>query len=164
MLARRIAEVLFNEPATQRGAGAAPTRRAARILAGCFVARRRNRGRVVRPGPPNRERDRFAGRARPRRPLLESQGERRSNRPPVPLRFERLVGRRRRNACFFARFPQVFMAHQRRRPGRERSANRPAHNGFSQIRIRSAQALLRRSTASRATNVRACSTVSTLCH
>src|SRR4029077_6287265 len=39
-LARRIAEVLFNEPATRRGAGAAPTRRAARILAGCFVARR----------------------------------------------------------------------------------------------------------------------------
>jgi hypothetical protein len=27
-LARRIAEVLFNEPATRRGAGAAPTRRA----------------------------------------------------------------------------------------------------------------------------------------
>ena len=26
---------LFNEPATRRGAGAAPTRRAARILAGC---------------------------------------------------------------------------------------------------------------------------------
>src|ERR1700751_2620397 len=39
-LARRIAELLFNEPATRRGAGAAPTRRAARILAGCFVARR----------------------------------------------------------------------------------------------------------------------------
>jgi hypothetical protein len=39
-LARRIAEVLFNEPATRRGAGAAPTRRAARIFAGCFVARR----------------------------------------------------------------------------------------------------------------------------
>ena len=39
-LARRIAEVLFNEPATRRGAGAAPTRRAVRILAGCFVARR----------------------------------------------------------------------------------------------------------------------------
>src|SRR6202011_3048041 len=39
-LARRIAQVLFNEPATRRGAGAAPTRRAARILAGCFVARR----------------------------------------------------------------------------------------------------------------------------
>src|ERR1700761_8692273 len=66
-LARRIAEVLFNEPATRRGAGAAPnrragegkivksllkepatgrgagaapTRRAAWILAGCFVARR----------------------------------------------------------------------------------------------------------------------------
>jgi hypothetical protein len=38
-LARRIAELLFNEPATRRGAGAAPTRRAARILAGCFVAR-----------------------------------------------------------------------------------------------------------------------------
>ena len=38
--ARRIAEVLFNEPATRRGAGAAPTRRAARILAACFVARR----------------------------------------------------------------------------------------------------------------------------
>jgi hypothetical protein len=39
-VARRIAEVLFNEPATRRGAGVAPTRRAARILAGCFVARR----------------------------------------------------------------------------------------------------------------------------
>src|SRR5271166_2435553 len=39
-LARRIAEVPFNEPATRRGASAAPTRRAARILAGCFVARR----------------------------------------------------------------------------------------------------------------------------
>ncbi len=40
-LARRIAEVLFNnEPATRRGVGAAPTRRAARILAGCFVTRR----------------------------------------------------------------------------------------------------------------------------
>ena len=39
-LARRIAELLFNEPATRRGAGAAPTRRAARTLAGCFVARR----------------------------------------------------------------------------------------------------------------------------
>jgi hypothetical protein len=39
-LARRIAELLFNEPATWRGTGAAPTRRAARILAGCFVARR----------------------------------------------------------------------------------------------------------------------------
>ena len=39
-LARRIAEALFNEPATRRGADAAPTRRAARILAGCFVARR----------------------------------------------------------------------------------------------------------------------------
>ena len=39
-LARRIAELLFNEPATRRDAGAAPTRRAARILAGCFVARR----------------------------------------------------------------------------------------------------------------------------
>ena len=38
-LARRIAELLFNEPATRRGAGAAPTRRAARILAGRFVAR-----------------------------------------------------------------------------------------------------------------------------
>jgi hypothetical protein len=33
-LVRRIAEVLFNEPATRRGAGAGPTRRAARILAG----------------------------------------------------------------------------------------------------------------------------------
>src|SRR5260370_19129389 len=30
---------IFNEPATSRGVGAAPTRRAARILAGCFVAR-----------------------------------------------------------------------------------------------------------------------------
>jgi hypothetical protein len=30
---------LLNEPATRLGAGAAPTRRAARILAGCFVAR-----------------------------------------------------------------------------------------------------------------------------
>jgi hypothetical protein len=39
-LARRIAELLFNEPATRRGVGAAPTRRAARILAGCFVTRR----------------------------------------------------------------------------------------------------------------------------
>ena len=39
-LARRIAEVLFNEPATRRGAGAAPTRRAVLLLAGCFVARR----------------------------------------------------------------------------------------------------------------------------
>src|SRR6202043_2599631 len=39
-LARAIAAVLFKEPATRRGAGAAPTRRAARILAGCFVARR----------------------------------------------------------------------------------------------------------------------------
>jgi hypothetical protein len=39
-LARRIAELLLNEPATRRGAGAAPTRRAARILAGCFVAHR----------------------------------------------------------------------------------------------------------------------------
>src|ERR1700730_8520758 len=39
-LARRIAQVLCNEPATRRGAGATPTRRAARILAGCFVARR----------------------------------------------------------------------------------------------------------------------------
>jgi hypothetical protein len=38
-LARRIAETLLYEPATRRGAGAAPTRRAARILAGCFVAR-----------------------------------------------------------------------------------------------------------------------------
>ena len=37
-LARRIDEVLFNEPATRRGVGAAPTPRAARILAGCFVA------------------------------------------------------------------------------------------------------------------------------
>src|ERR1700726_4939938 len=32
-LVRRIAQVLFNEPATRRGAGAAPTRRVARILA-----------------------------------------------------------------------------------------------------------------------------------
>jgi|HubBroStandDraft_6_1064221.scaffolds.fasta_scaffold308998_2 hypothetical protein len=39
-LARRIAKLLFNEPATRPGAGPAPTRRAARILAGCFVARR----------------------------------------------------------------------------------------------------------------------------
>ena len=39
-LARRISRALFNKPATPRGAGAAPTRRAARILAGCFVARR----------------------------------------------------------------------------------------------------------------------------
>src|ERR1700692_3239261 len=39
-LARRIAEVLFIEPASGRGAGAATTRRAARILAGGFVARR----------------------------------------------------------------------------------------------------------------------------
>src|SRR5438128_12692446 len=39
-LARRIAELLFNEPATRRHAGAAPTRRAAWILAGCFVAGR----------------------------------------------------------------------------------------------------------------------------
>jgi hypothetical protein len=39
-LARRIAELLLNEPATRRGAGAAPTLRAARILARCFVARR----------------------------------------------------------------------------------------------------------------------------
>ena len=39
-LARRIAEVLFNEPATRRGAGVASTRRAVRLLAGCFVARR----------------------------------------------------------------------------------------------------------------------------
>jgi hypothetical protein len=39
-LARRIAELLFNEPATRRDAGAAPTRRAARILAGYIVARR----------------------------------------------------------------------------------------------------------------------------
>ncbi len=38
-LVRRIAECLFNEPATRRGVGAAPTRRAARILAGGFVAR-----------------------------------------------------------------------------------------------------------------------------
>ena len=39
-LARRIVELLFNGPATRRGTGGAPTRRAARILAGCFVARR----------------------------------------------------------------------------------------------------------------------------
>ena len=39
-LARRIAEVLFNEPATRRGGGADPIRRAERILAGCFDARR----------------------------------------------------------------------------------------------------------------------------
>jgi hypothetical protein len=39
-LARRIVELLFKEPATRRGAGAAPTQRAARILAGCFVVRR----------------------------------------------------------------------------------------------------------------------------
>jgi len=39
MLARRISQSIFNEPATRRGAGAAPTRRAARLLAGCFVAR-----------------------------------------------------------------------------------------------------------------------------
>ena len=38
-LARRISESIFNEPATRRGASAAPTRRAARLLAGCFVAR-----------------------------------------------------------------------------------------------------------------------------
>src|SRR5271166_5814748 len=36
----QISEFGFNEPATRRGAGAAPTRRASRILAGCFVARR----------------------------------------------------------------------------------------------------------------------------
>jgi len=36
-LARRIAELLFNEPATRRDAGAAPTRRAARILAGALL-------------------------------------------------------------------------------------------------------------------------------
>ena len=36
-LARRKAEVLFNEPATRRGAGAAPTRRAARILSGALL-------------------------------------------------------------------------------------------------------------------------------
>ena len=38
-LARRIAEVLFNEPATRRGAGAAQPEGGA-DLAGCFVARR----------------------------------------------------------------------------------------------------------------------------
>jgi hypothetical protein len=36
-VARRIAEVLFNEPATRRGAGTAPTQRAARILASVRV-------------------------------------------------------------------------------------------------------------------------------
>jgi hypothetical protein len=36
-VARRIAEVLFNEPATRRGAGAAPTQRVARILASVRV-------------------------------------------------------------------------------------------------------------------------------
>jgi hypothetical protein len=36
-VARRIAEVLFNEPATRRGAGPAPTQRAARILASVRV-------------------------------------------------------------------------------------------------------------------------------
>ena len=49
-LARRIAEVLLNEPATRRGAGAAPTRRAARILAGCFVARRSKTTAGILPG------------------------------------------------------------------------------------------------------------------
>jgi hypothetical protein len=39
-LARRISESIFNEPGTRRGAGADATRRAARLLAGCFVARR----------------------------------------------------------------------------------------------------------------------------
>src|SRR5271166_5579349 len=39
----QISEFGFNELATRRGAGAAPTRRAARILARCFVARRSNR-------------------------------------------------------------------------------------------------------------------------
>ncbi len=50
-LARRIAELLFNEPATRRGAGAAPTRRAARILAGCFVARRSKTTAGILPPP-----------------------------------------------------------------------------------------------------------------
>ena len=39
-LARRIAEVLLNEPATRRGAGAAPTRRGGADFGRCFVARR----------------------------------------------------------------------------------------------------------------------------
>jgi hypothetical protein len=39
-LAGRIAEVLFNEPATLRGAGAPQPEGLARILAGCFVTRR----------------------------------------------------------------------------------------------------------------------------
>jgi hypothetical protein len=50
-LARRIVELLFNEPATRRGAGAAPTRRAARILAGCFVARRSKTTAGIPPSP-----------------------------------------------------------------------------------------------------------------
>jgi hypothetical protein len=49
-LARRIAELLFKEPATRRGAGAAPTRRAARILAGCLVARRSKTTAGMLPG------------------------------------------------------------------------------------------------------------------
>jgi hypothetical protein len=50
-LARRIAELLFNVPASRRGAGAAPTRRAARILAGCFVAPRSKTTAGILPPP-----------------------------------------------------------------------------------------------------------------
>jgi DNA-binding helix-hairpin-helix protein with protein kinase domain len=37
MTGKGIAEVLFNEPATRRSAGAAPTRRAARIWPGALL-------------------------------------------------------------------------------------------------------------------------------
>ena len=48
-LARRMAGVPFNEPATPQDAGAAPTRRAVRLLAGCFVARRLKTTAGIRP-------------------------------------------------------------------------------------------------------------------
>jgi hypothetical protein len=73
-LARRIAEVLFNEPATRRGAGAAPTRRAARILAGCFVARRSKTTAGILP--PNRQSgsDRRAPNQNPQQRCYTSHG------------------------------------------------------------------------------------------
>jgi pimeloyl-ACP methyl ester carboxylesterase len=78
---------------------------------------RRTKGRAVRPGPPNQERDRLEVEQDQdhvewldQDPLFKKifscQGERgcdprRCDCPPVSLRFERLVGRRRRNAWWF---------------------------------------------------------------
>lgn len=61
-------------------------------------------------------------------------------------------------------FPQRFMRHQRRCPGREVSTNRSPHFGFAHSRIRDRSSPENRSIASRAIVESACIAVAGECH